>query len=196
MIDTGHYQRMVGAVGLLLVIAFSVYLYVHGGRHAHPGVKPGRELPHFVAPLATSGLDAPANVAPRCDPAHPAHRGLNVCGRAPLVLAFFVPGAKPCIRSVSALQSVSGGFPTTTFAAVAAGAGRRATLALVRVHHWRIPVAYDATAAVAQLYDVVVCPMIEVTGRNGVVRRLLVGKRWASASALHRALTHVLSERR
>ena len=145
-----------------------------------------------MAPLATSDLDAPANVAPRCEPAHPARRGLNVCGRTPLVLAFFVPGAKPCIRSVSALQSVSHRFPTTTFAAVAAGAGRRATLALVRAHRWRIPVAYDATAAVAQLYDVVVCPMIEVAGRTGVVQRLLIGRRWTSPAAL----AHVLSERR
>lgn len=196
MIDTHRYQRMIGGVGLLLVIAFSLYLYLDAGGGAHPGVRPGQPLRHFVAPLAISNLDLPANVSPRCVPGHPARHGLNVCGRTPLVLAFFVPGARPCIRAVSALQEVSVGFPGVEFAAVAAGGSRRATLALVRAQRWRIPVAYDSTAAVAQLYDVVVCPLIEVAGKGGVVRRLLIGKRWADAPALRRALGRVLSERR
>ena len=184
MIDTRRYQWMVGAIGLVLVIAFSVYLYVEGGGHTRPGVREGQRLRHFVAPLATSDLNVPANVSPRCDPARPARRGLDVCGHEPLVLEFFALNAQPCIRAVDALQRVAREFPGVEFAAVAAGGDKRGTLALVRSNHWKIPVAYDSTAVVAQLYDVAVCPLIEVAGRRGVVKRLLIGERWEHAPAL------------
>jgi thiol-disulfide isomerase/thioredoxin len=194
MIDTRRYQMMIGAVGLVLVVAFSVYLYVNGSRGTHPGVAAGQPLKHFVAPLATSDLNAPANVSPRCDPARPARRGLNVCGRSPIVLAFFALGAKPCIRAVTALQEIAGRYPQVSFAAVAAGGSKVATLRLVRRRRWTIPVAYDSTAAVAQLYGVTLCPLIEVA-RRGRVSRLLIGERWERPSALTAVLTHVLSER-
>ena len=41
MIDTRRYQWMIGGIGLVLVVAFSVYLYAHGGGHTHPGVPAG-----------------------------------------------------------------------------------------------------------------------------------------------------------
>ena len=66
---------------------------------------------------------------------------------------------------------------------------------LVHERHWTIPVAYDSTAAVAQLYGVTVCPMIEVARRGGIVSRLLIGDRWEQAPALTVVLSHVLSER-
>jgi hypothetical protein len=196
MIDTRRYQLMIGAIGLLLVVAFSVYLYVNGNRGTHPGIRAGQPLKHFVAPLATSNLNAPANVAPRCDPARPARRGLNVCGRGPIVLAFFAIGGKPCVRAVSALQALAPRYPQATFAAVAAGGAKRATLKLIHEHHWTIPVAYDSTAAVAELYGVDVCPMIEVARNGGIVSRLMIGERWEHRAALANALTQVLSERR
>jgi len=195
MIDTRRYQMMIGGLGLLLVVAFSIYLYVNGGRGSHPGVAAGQPLKHFVAPLATSDLNAPANVSPRCDPARPARRGLNVCGRTPIVLAFFAVGAKPCIRAVNSLQTIAPRFPQATFAAVGAGANRAATLKLVQQNHWTIPVGYDSTAAVAQLYGVTVCPMIEVA-RGRTVSRLLIGERWERTGALTTVLAHVLSEKR
>jgi len=187
MIDTRRYQWIIGGIGLLLVICFSIYLYAHGG-HTRPGVTAGRRLHPFVAPLATSDLDVPANVAPHCDPAHPAQKGLNVCGSEPLVLEFFATDAAPCIRGIDALQQVAPRFPGVQFAAVAAGGDRGATLALVRSRHWTIPVAYDMTASVAALYDVTVCPMIDVAGHDGVVKRLLIGERWERTAALTVAL--------
>jgi thiol-disulfide isomerase/thioredoxin len=192
MIDTRRYQWMIGGIGLLLVVCFSIYLYAHGG-HTRPGVPAGRELHHFVAPLATSDLNLPANVAPHCDPARPAKQGLNVCGREPIVLEFFAIGATPCIRAVDALQQVAHRFPGVEFAAVAAGGNRRQTLAVVRSQHWSMPVAYDMTASVAALYDVTLCPMIEVAGRGGVVKRLLIGERWERPAALAATLRGVLS---
>ncbi|HWE59430.1 MAG TPA: hypothetical protein VG228_07015 [Solirubrobacteraceae bacterium] len=192
MIDTRRYQLMIGAIGLVLVIAFSVVMYLTPSRHMRPGVRAGQPLPRFVAPLATSDLYVAANTAPRCDPARPARRGLNVCDRGPLVLAFFVTNGKPCIRAVSALQQLSTRFPATGFAAVAAGGSKQATLRLVHRHHWTIPVAYDASMAVAQLYGVTVCPLIEVAGADGIVKRLLIGDRWQSTQALAPELAGVL----
>ena len=196
MIDTRRYQLMIGGIGLLLVIAFSVLLYASGGRTTRPGIRSGQPLAHFVAPLATSDLNAPANVSPRCNPARPARRGVNVCGREPIVLAFFAVGARPCVRAVSALQAVARRFPRVSFAAVAAGGGRDATLKLVREHHWSIPVGYDSTGAVSQLCRIDVCPLIEIARRGGIVSRLLIGERWDRAPALARVLTQLLSEKR
>jgi hypothetical protein len=186
---------MIGGIGLLLVVAFSVFMYLSPGHRGHAGVRQGQRLLRFVAPLATSDLNVPANTSPRCDPAAPARRGLNVCDRGPIVLEFFATDAKPCIRAVSTLQSLAPRFPGTTFAAIAADGQKQATLKLVRAHHWTIPVAYDSSTAVAQLYGAAVCPLIEVAARGGIVRRLLVGERWEHPGALANALAGVLSHR-
>jgi hypothetical protein len=183
MIDTRRYQWMVGGFGLLMVVLFSLYLYTHS-RHSSPGVSAGRRLHDFVAPLATSDVDLAANVDPRCNPAHPAKHGLNVCGRGPLVLEFFALDAPPCIRAVDTLQRVSRDFPGVQFAAVAAGGNQAGTRALVKSHRWSIPVAFDLTGAVGELYDVTICPMIEISGAGGVVRKLLIGERWERRGAL------------
>ncbi|MDE3134469.1 MAG: redoxin domain-containing protein [Acidobacteriota bacterium] len=196
MIDTRRYQWMVGAIGLALVIAFSIFMYLAPAHRTHPGVAAGHRLRRFVAPLATSDLNVPANAAPRCNPAHPARRGLNVCDRGPMVLAFFATDGKPCVRAVSALQRLAPQFPQASFAAVAAGGSKQATLKLVRKHHWTLPVAYDSSAVIAQLYDVSVCPLIEVAGRGGTVRRLLIGERWSRPAALVAVLRRVLFQKR
>jgi hypothetical protein len=187
MLDTRRYQWMVGATGLVLVIAFSIYLSTLGGS-AGPGVAAGRRLHLFVAPLASSDLDAPANPHPRCDSLRPALRGLNVCGRTPLVLAFFVLGARPCEREVAALQAVSRRFPRTVFAAVAVDAGRTATARLVRARHWSIPVAYDETDVIGREYGIAVCPVVELSATGGVVERRLIGETWSRPARLAAAI--------
>jgi len=191
VIDTRRYQWMIGAFGLLMVVLFSLYLYTHS-RHSSPGVPAGRRLHNFVAPLATGGVNLAANVNPRCNPARPTKHGLNVCGRGTLVLEFFALDAPPCIRAVDALQRVSEDFPAVQFAALASGGDQAGTRALVRSHHWSIPVAFDTTGAVGELYDVTICPMIEVAGPGGVVKRLLIGERWERAGVLARELRGVV----
>ena len=186
MIDTRRYRWMIGGMGIAVLLAFSLYLFAHGGAAATPGVPAGQRLHHFVAPLATSNLDASANVHPHCDPARPARRGLNVCGREPIALAFFTVGAGACERSVDALQAISRTQQRAgiEFAAVAVGAGKAMTAELIRHERWTIPVAYDPTGAVGSLYDVSVCPLIELAGDGGLVARRLIGDRWEQPGAL------------
>ncbi len=189
---TAHrYQVAIGGLGLALVIAFSVYLFANGSRST-PGIVAGRPLPHFVAPLASSDLDVPANAHPRCDPARPARRGLNVCGRRAIVLTLFDAGARVCVQSVDALAAVSRGEPQLQFAAVAVGASKASTEALVRRHRWRIPVAYDSDGAIAALYGVAVCPLIELARRGGIVAARLIGEGWNDPTRLAAEVRRVL----
>ena len=191
-IDTRRYQWMIGGFGLLLLVIFSIYLLT-GQKASSPGVPAGQPIHRFVAPLATSNLNVPANAHPRCDPARPARRGLNVCGRGALVLAFFVTGAASCVSEVDALQAVSTRFPDVHFAAVAVNAGRAITSTLIRRHGWTIPVAYDSTGAIGQLYGVVVCPIIELVRPGGIVEQRLIGERWRSSAALAPAVARLAS---
>lgn len=183
VIDTRRYQRMIGAFGLVLLVAFSIVLYASNGSGT-PGVAAGQRLHRFVAPLATSNLSLPANAHPRCNPSRPSRRGLNVCGRRPIVLAFFAPGHGGCVRAVDSLQALAPRFRRLQFAAVAVSAGHAETRRLVRRHGWTIPVAFDLTGAIGQIYGIVVCPIIELAGPGGVVSARLIGERWDSPSVL------------
>jgi AhpC/TSA family len=176
------------------VIAFSVYEFTRHGVET-PGVPAGKRLHYFVAPLATMGPNKPANVRPRCDPAHPNPLALNVCGRTPVVLAFFATGSGECKRQVDVVQAVSKRFPpgSAQFAAVAIRASRGDTAALVRFRRWTIPVAFDSDGAVAGLYNVDICPMVELAYRGGVVADRLIGEHWLDEAALTAQVRSLLS---
>lgn len=176
-------QAAIGGLGLALLLAFSVFLFTRGSTGS-PGVAAGEPLAHFVAPLALSDLNATANVDPRCDPLRPARRGLNVCGRSAIALDLFVVGARTCVASVDALQSLQRRFVGVELAAVAVGASRAQAAALARAHGWTIPVAYDSDAAVAALYRVSVCPLLELARRGGTVARRLIGRAWTDPAKL------------
>ena len=105
--------------------------------------------------------------------------------RAPLVLAFFVPGSSGCEARSTALQSVSHGYDATQvqFAAVAVRTDHADARKAVVSHHWTIPVAYDADGAVGDIYGVEVCPIVELARKGGVVANRLIGEHWASAGA-------------
>jgi hypothetical protein len=195
MPDTRRYQWMIGGFGLLLVVAFSIFLSTHGGG-ATPGVPTGRPLHFFVAPLAASDLDAPANAHPRCDPRRPARRGLNVCGHRPIVLAFFALDAGPCEQAVTTMQRVARRFPRLQFAAVAVDATRSATERVARARRWTIPVAYDVTGVIGQLYGVSVCPLIELAGARGIVAQRLIGEAWERPQRLAAAISRFERPRR
>lgn len=205
VVDTRRYRWMIGIFGLCLVAALSIYEFATHGVGT-TGVPPGHQLHYFAAPLATTNLVGDPNLDPPCTQARHDPRALNVClevKRAPLVLAFFVTGSDQCVRSVNALQALSHSRAfrrgTVRFAAVAVQASRAETAALVRSHHWKIPVAYDRDGAVGSLYGVAVCPMLELASRGGTVRDRLIGDQWQTAAALApriRALVRTGGQRR
>lgn len=184
---------MIGGFGLLLVIVFSAVLYASGG-NGTPGVAAGQRLHRFVAPLATSDLNLPANAHPVCNPARSARRGLNVCDRGAIVLAFFTTDAGACIRTVDSLQAVSSRFPKLQFAALAVSADRSDAARLVRRHRWRIPVAFDLTGAIGQIYGISICPIIELAAPGGVVKQRLIGEEWDSPAALAAQVSRFVSQ--
>jgi peroxiredoxin len=176
---------MIGIFGLVLVVAFSVYqLASHGVGTA--GVPPGKRLHYFVAPLARGSLNGDSNLNPRCDPADPLPQALNVCGRTPVVLGFFVTGSDTCKRQVDAIQTVARQFASSDvqFAAIAIRAGHAATAKAVRSHHWTIPVAYDRDGAVGAVYGAEICPMVELAYRGGIVADRLIGEHWLNSADL------------
>ena len=194
VIDTRRYRWTIGIFGLALLIAFSIYTFVSRGVQS-PGVAPGKRLHYFVAPLATSSLKGDANVNPRCNPAAPNPEALNVCGRTPTVLGLFATGSEDCERQVDTIQAISTRFPPSEvqFAAVAVQASRATALSLVHSHHWTIPVGYDPDGAVAALYGVSICPMVELAYRGGIVADRLIGNHWLAPSALEAKVRSMLS---
>jgi peroxiredoxin len=189
VIDTRRYQRMIGLIGLVLVVALSVYLFVSHRTSSTTGVTAGHRLRWFAAPLATSDLHGAANLRPPCTLAAHDPRALNLCidaSRGPIVLSLFVLGGGPCERQVDALQTLSRRFAGSSvqFEAVALNASHAATAKAVRANHWTIPVAYDEDGRVGEQYGVVACPMVELARRGGIVVDRLIGNRWDSAAAL------------
>jgi hypothetical protein len=183
--DPRPYRWAIGIFGLVLLIAFSIYMFTTRGIQT-AGVAPGSKLHYFVAPLASSTLNGDANVGPRCDPAHPNPQALNVCGHTPLVLGLFATGSTDCKHEIDTLQQVSREFSPqrVQFAAVAVQASHSATEKLVRSHHWTIPVAYDADGAIGALYDVSICPMVQLAYRGGIVSDRLIGNHWLDPGTL------------
>lgn len=182
VIDTRRYQRVIGLIGLTLVVVISVaFLSSHTPGTA--GIPAGKQLPFFSAPLARDNLNGDANLRPPCTLAQHDPRALNICllaKRGPLVLAFFVTGSGGCVDQVNALQTLSARFVPRgiQFAAVAVRGSHSDTAAAVRAHHWTIPVAYDADGAVGDAYGIEVCPVVELARKGGQVQQRLIGEHW------------------
>jgi hypothetical protein len=183
VVDVRKYQRRLAMFGIAALVLISIVLFAVHGTHA-PGIARGETLHKFVAPLATSGITLPANANPHCNPAKPEPHGLNMCNRRPIVLAFFVTGDGDCVKEVDALQRISSQFPTIEFAALAVQGDIHDTLALVRSHHWTIPVGTDPDGRVGQVYGVEFCPIVEIAQKGGVVAQRLTGDAWSNPAKL------------
>lgn len=188
VIDTRPYRWAIGIFGIVLVIVISVIMFAtHGVSSA--GVQPGQKLINFAAPVATSNLVGDVNLQKPCALGYFGDRAVNTClleRRGPIVLGFFVPGVGNCEQAIDAMQTLSERYPASEvqFVAVAASSSKGSTAKAVRSHHWTIPVAYDRDGALAQVYGVELCPMLELAKRGGVVKSLLFGDKWTSPSAL------------
>jgi peroxiredoxin len=196
VIDTRRYRWIIGVLGLIIVIVISAVSFLQHGV-VSTGVPAHERLRYFAAPLAGSNLNGSANVGhPTCDPAKHDPRALNVCllvKRGPLVLAFFVTGARQCTQEVDAMQVVSRQIPSVQFAAVAVDASHAATAKVLRTHGWTIPVAYDADGAVGYQYGVDVCPLVELAYRGGIVQDRLIGDHWARPAVLAQRVRALLA---
>jgi AhpC/TSA family len=186
VIDTRPYRWAIGIFGVALVIIISVVAFAsHGVSSA--GVQSGERLINFAAPIATSNLVGDVQLADPCKFGEFGGRAVNTCvleKRGPLVIGFFVPGVGQCDREVSTLQGLAARFPGVQFVAVAASSSQASTARDVRKHSWTIPVAYDRDGALAQVYGVELCPMLELAQRGGVVRSLLFGANWDEPAKL------------
>lgn len=197
VIDTRRYQRIIGLVGLTLVVVISVaFLSSHQAGTA--GIPAGQPLHYFAAPLATSNLNGDADMRPPCTLAKHDPRALNIClisKHYPLVLAFFVTGSGGCEAQVNALQKVSEEFAgrPVRFAAIAVRTSHRDAASAVRSHHWTIPVAYDRDGAVGEAYGVEVCPIVELADRGGRVQQRLIGEHWNDPGILADRVRALLS---
>jgi peroxiredoxin len=188
VVDTRRYRWMLGVFALILVAVISIYQFATNGVGT-TGVPAGKPLPLFSAPLANTDLNGVPNPNPPCTRAGHDPRILNLCllsRRGPVVLSLFAAGSRQCQRQVDALQRLARRYPPSTvqFAAVAVNGTHAATAALIRSHHWTIPVAYDSDGTVGRLYDVVACPMAELAYRGGIVEDRLIGDRWETGAAL------------
>jgi hypothetical protein len=186
VIDTRPYRWAIGIFGIALVIIISVVEFASHGV-ASAGVQPGERLINFAAPIATSNLVGDVQLADPCKFGNFDGRAVNTCvleKHGPLVLGFFVPGVSQCDREVDTLQALAARFPAVQFAAVAASSSKASAASDVRSHHWTIPVAYDRDGALAQVYGVELCPMLELAYRGGVVRSLLFGADWDQRARL------------
>lgn len=201
VIDTRPYRRMIGAIGIGIAIVISALLFITKGVGTI-GVPPGHRVHWFVAPLATSTLTGDVNLNPRCNPARPNPRALNLCPwlarRVPVVLGLFVPASGDCVRQIDTMQAVFHRFSrrSVQFAAVAVRTSHSSAASLVRSHHWKFPVAYDRDGALGEIYGVEVCPMVELVRRGGIVKFRLTGDGWLSAPALASKIRELVGVRR
>jgi hypothetical protein len=186
VIDTRPYRWAIGIFGIALVIVISVVEFASHGV-ANAGVQPGNPLINFAAPIATSSLVGDVNLSKPCQLGEFGGRAINSCvleKRGPLVLGFFIPGVGQCDREVNTMQGLTRRFPGVQFVAVAASSSKSSTASDVRKHRWTIPVAYDRDGALAQVYGVELCPMLELAKRGGIVRSLLFGENWDNPARL------------
>jgi hypothetical protein len=200
VIDTRPYRWAVGGFGILLVIVISIIEFANHGA-ASAGVRPGHRLIYFAAPTATGGLVGDANISKPCSLGYFGARAVNTCllvERGPVVLGFFVAGVGDCDRSIDVMQMLAQRYASSgvQFVAVAASSSRAATLRDIRSHHWTIPVAYDRDGALAQVYGVEVCPMLELAYRGGVVKSLLFGDQWNKPGQLDAKVRSLIAAQR
>jgi len=156
---------------------------ITGDSPGSKGLPAGTKLPPFAMPLSSSNCHGrcDANVATRAGqdkagprPACDVRRAgvLNSCElaeRGPLVLAFVFEPVRPCRHQLDVLDRVRARHPDVAFAAIDVRADGASARKFVRAGGWKLPVAYDHDAAVADEYAVVVCPTLVFARRGGVV---------------------------
>lgn len=184
-------NRWLLAVVLLLVVATVGILASSrndgsGGGPEGGGLRAGRALPAFAAPIATGPVMGDVNVATRADqgaagavPACAVRRaGVLVSCRlaegGPAALLLTSEGSKRCVRAVGQLERLAARAGVSA-ATVIEGGDRDRTARLVRASGWRMPVAHDRDNALASLFGAPICPFVVLIGADGRIAGTLPG---------------------
>jgi AhpC/TSA family len=177
----------------VLVFVILAYIGFNTIRNADSGgsrgIAAGKHLPPFAMPLAlapttkhddaniaTKANQGASGTVPACDVRGP--NILNSCqlvAGAPAVLAFLTTSGGDCTKQLDLMQRVRARYPGIRFAAVAIKGDRGKVRSTIRSHGWRFPVGYDKDGAVANLYDVAVCPTVVFAHPGGKALRSTVG---------------------
>ncbi|HEX3317740.1 MAG TPA: hypothetical protein VHR88_06960 [Solirubrobacteraceae bacterium] len=173
---------------VLLILAYIGFNTLRNtGGQGSRGLAPGKRLPPFAVPLALSNLSGDANIATRRDEGASGQRPacsvrapdvLNECqlvAGGPSAIAFLATRGGDCTKQLDVIERVRGRFPQVRFAAVAIRGSRGDLRSDIRKHGWRFPVGYDRDGAVANLYDVAVCPTVTFAYPGGVAQRTTLG---------------------
>ena len=169
----------VQAKGTAVVVVAAIS--IHGARPDGPGARgleAGTQLPPFAVPLVTSDIvcdddsdPCDANVASAACAVRGPHV-LNSCElaeRGPVVLAFVFEPVRACRDELDVLDRVRGRHPDVAFAAIDGRADGASARRFARAGGWKLPLAYDHDAAVADEYAVVVCPTLVFARRGGAI---------------------------
>jgi peroxiredoxin len=178
------YSWVIGIVFLMAIAVAGANALRSNGPGAL-GLKPGRQLPVFAAPLATGPLVGDANVKANakepgktlaCDVHEPG--AVNICDlrRKPLVITFMFTRLAKCAPQLDRVEQVRGEFPQVNFLGVIIREPKKKAAAIVRSHHWGFPVALDSDGEVSNIYGVGGCPTTVFARRGGTVRATRLGK--------------------
>jgi hypothetical protein len=172
---------------VLVILAYIGFNTLRNSGGGSRGIEPGKKLPPFAVPLALSNLNGDANIAthrgegssgqrPACSVRGP--RVLNECqlvAGAPSAIAFLATRGGDCTKQLDLIERARARFPQVRFAAVAIRGNRNDLRSDIRRHGWQFPVGYDHDGAVANLYDVAVCPTVTFAYPGGTALRTTLG---------------------
>jgi hypothetical protein len=178
-------------VGILMFMVLGVLVFVQtipNRGESLFGPQAGDRLPSFAAPLATSDLEADANICQKrpCPedagnvPACRVHREdvFNVCELRdrPLVMTFVFDRGADCFPQVDRTERVRDSVPGVRFVTVYFSHKDRSDVqGLIRARGWTQPVALDSDGQVANLYRVGGCPTTVFARTGGRVARTRLG---------------------
>jgi hypothetical protein len=168
---TNKYAWVVGILMLMGVTVLLITTALPNKGEGLLGLKPGKRLPHFAAPLALGHLEGDANICqkrpcpkgsgkvPACE--LKSREVLNICElqRQAVVLTFIFDRGADCFPQVDRVERMMASVPKVRFATVYFTRKPRDEIRnIVANRGWREPVGIDRDGQVTNRYGVGVCP--------------------------------------
>ncbi|HEX8075402.1 MAG TPA: redoxin domain-containing protein [Thermoleophilaceae bacterium] len=171
---SGRYTWVVGVAFLIVVIIGGINALNNEGG-GYQGIRAGRALPVFAAPLTTSDHDNDASVQPRAGGGHPGACDVRLAGvvtlcdlrRRPLVITFVANAGNSCRTQLDRVERVRSSFPGVNFLGVISRKSLSEARDIVQENGWTLPVALDRDAALFNLYSIGDCPTTVFARKGG-----------------------------